>query len=87
MTTHITLEFQQNDLVQQLGVMAAEHGQDLEPFVESALTQIVQGYAAAKENGLASRMSARFRGIGLRDGEELHSPSRDGVRDPFDAGL
>ena len=86
MATQITLEFRENDLVRQLGAMAAEHGQDLEPFVESALAQIVQNHAASKETGLSSRMSTRFDGVGLQDGEELRSPRPDGVRDPFDEG-
>jgi len=81
--TEITVTNLEDDFVDQLDAIATENGQDLEGFIQSALTQIVNNYAAKKKTGLSSRIAERFRGIGLKDDETLGELPEQTVRNPF----
>lgn len=86
MTTEITVKDLEDDLVTQLDAIASENGQNLEGFVQSALTQIVNNHAARKQKGLATRIATRVRGIGLAEGETLAELPDDDIRNPFGDG-
>ncbi len=79
----LTVKNLDNELINKLGVIAAENGQDLEAFVQSALNQIVSNHAAKQNPGLGSRMAARVQTIGLKSHELLPTMSNQVVRDPF----
>jgi antitoxin FitA len=60
----------EDEVKAKLRVLAAEHGRSMEEEVRAILRQAVS-LPAQPVGGLGSEIAARFKGIGLRDGEEI----------------
>ena len=58
------------DVKARLRVLAAEHGRSMEEEVRAILRQAVTPLPQ-KSGGLGSEIAARFKDIGLREGEEI----------------
>jgi antitoxin FitA len=60
----------EDDVKARLRVLAAEHGRSMEEEVRAILRQAVQA-PSKPAGGLGSEIAARFKHIGLREGEEI----------------
>jgi plasmid stability protein len=60
----------EDDVKARLRVVAAQHGRIIEEEVRAILRQAVDN-SSSEAGGLGSGIAARFKDIGLRDGEEI----------------
>jgi plasmid stability protein len=63
----------EDDVKARLRILAAKHGHSMEEEVPAILRDAV-GAPAAQSGGLGTEIAARFKDIGLRDGEEIPEP-------------
>ena len=59
-----------DDVKAKLRVLAAQHGRSMEEEVRAILRQAV-AVSARPRGGLGTEIAALFKGIGLRDGEQI----------------
>ena len=59
------------DVKTKLQRRAKRHGRSMEEEVREILRDATKSEGTAKSKGLGTRISERFRGIGLREGEEI----------------
>jgi plasmid stability protein len=72
-----------NDVKERLQRRAARHGRSMEAEVRDILRDSVKDEAIAS-GGLGSEIAALFKGIGLRDGEDIAELRGHTIRDPFE---
>ena len=73
----------EQDVKERLQKRAARHGRSMEAEVRDILRDAVKGDPVPKY-GLGTQIAKRFKGIGLRPGEEIQELRGFTIRDPFE---
>lgn len=73
----------EDDVKERLQRRAARHGQSMEAEVRDILRDVVKDERPVGD-GLGTRIAARFRGIGLREGEEIPELQNFAIKSPFE---
>jgi plasmid stability protein len=70
-----------DDVKARLRVLAAEHGRSMEEEVRAILRQaVIPPSTQPPTGGLGTEIAALFKGIGLRDGEEIPEMRGDVIK-------
>jgi plasmid stability protein len=72
-----------DDVKERLKKRAARHGRSMEAEVRDILRDAVKGDDQPKR-GLGTQIANRFKGIGLRPGEEIQELRGFTIRNPFE---
>jgi plasmid stability protein len=72
-----------DDVKERLRRRALRHGRSMEAEVRDILRDVLKS-DDAPTTGLGSRLAARFKNIGLRDGEELPELRGHEIKSPFE---
>jgi len=73
----------EDDVKERLQRRAARHGRSMEAEVRDILRNAVREEAQPR-GGLGTEISALFKGIGLRAGEEIHALRGHTLKSPFE---
>jgi plasmid stability protein len=73
----------EKDVKERLQKRAAQHGRSMEAEVRDILRNVVKGDLVPKY-GLGTEIAKRFKGIGLRPGEEIKELRGFTIRNPFE---
>ena len=74
----------EDDIKERLQRRAARHGHSMEAEVRDILRNVLKDEQPRAE-GLGTRIAAHFRGIGLRDGEEIQDLQGFTIESPFES--
>jgi plasmid stability protein len=72
----------EDDVKERLRRRAKRHGRSMEAEARDILRDALK--AEISSPGLGTRIAARFRGIGLREGEEIQELRGHTIRSPFE---